>query len=78
MLARLLSPLPALSDRPHHHLQNNHPNNTVSIEYPHTFITPKPMKVTVLIFDNLPTEIAILPIKKDLTKLAITFETKLF
>lgn len=42
VLARLLSSLPALSDGPHRHLQNNHPNNTGSLQYVKRVSTPSP------------------------------------
>lgn len=42
VLARLLSSLTVLSDSPHRHLQNNHPNNTGSLQYVKCVLTPSP------------------------------------
>lgn len=42
VLARLLLSPPALSDSPHRHLQNNHPNNTGSLQYVKSVLTPSP------------------------------------
>lgn len=53
MLASLLLSLPALSDSPHRHLQNNQPDNNggraiyTRKERPHTLTSGEPMKVTL-------------------------------